>query len=229
MTPAESKPRNIKHNFSSSAEKILNFVAFPFRAFVLNPNESGKRLMCLRDERMHYVKRYCRGRTLDVGCGPWNVFCAEFLDGKGEGVDFHQYPGLEKKQVLDPPLPFPQADASFDTVTLIANVNHIPESVFDQEIKEISRVLAPGGRLLVTRIGLLVSFMTHNVVKVQSKLSDKYYDMDTERGIEDDERLTVSRKELDQTMGKYGLKLAERKRFWTQWALNELLIFEKRS
>lgn len=208
-------------------EKWLGFLSFPYRSVILNPNESKKHFMCLRDERMYYIRELCKGKVLDVGCGPDNVFIKNFYDKNGLGIDFHAYPGLEETQVVSPAVPFPLESASFDTVTLIANVNHIPTSIIEPEFTEIARVLKPGGRLLITRIGLIVSFMTHNVVKIQSKISDKYYDMDTERGMEEDERLTVSRREIRDLATKNGLKLQGIRKLWTQWALNEILIFEK--
>jgi SAM-dependent methyltransferase len=142
------------------------------------------------------------------------------------GVDVFQYPGLTADQIVDP-LHMPFADGSFDTVTLIANVNHIPQSKIRDEFLEIGRVLKPDGRLVITRIGTLVSFLTHNVVHLQSKLSSKYYDMDHERGLEDDERLSVPLAEINQLAASIGAKLQVRDRIWTQWWLNEVLVYER--
>lgn len=210
----------------SLLEKWLNFALFPFRAVIQNPNESWGPLLCLRDERMHYVKAACKGKVLDIGCGPGNVFIRKFVGDESVGVDFHAYEGLQPEQVVEK-LPFPFPNALFDTATLIANVNHIPTSIIDQEFAEIARVLKPEGRLVITRIGLLVSFLTHNVVHIQSKISSRYYDMDTDRGMEEDERLTVSHSEINALAEKHGMRFVERRPFWTQWALNEVLIFEK--
>lgn len=206
-------------------QSVLNFVAFPYRALVLNPNASADPLLCLRDERMIHVRRSVRGRVLDIGCGPENVFVSRYYPN-GLGVDVFQYPGLAPEQIVDP-VRLPFADASFDTVTLIANVNHIPQSKIRDEFREIGRVLKADGRLVITRIGTLVSFLTHNVVHLQSKLSSKYYDMDHERGLEDDERLSVPLAEINQLAASVGATLQARERIWTQWWLNEVLVYDR--
>lgn len=207
------------------ARALLNWLAFPYRAFVLNPNASAAPFLCLRDERMIHVRRHVRGRVLDVGCGPDDVFVSHY-HRDGIGVDVYRYPGLREDQIVDPlRLPFP-AD-SFDTVTLIANVNHIPASKIAAEFQELGRVLRPDGRLVITRIGPVTSFLTHNVVRLQSRLSSRYYDMDHERGVEEDERLSVPVGEIDRLAGSIGARRRVRERIWTQWWLNEVLVYER--
>ncbi len=173
------------------------------------------------------VRRFCKGHVLDIGCGPGDIFNRYFLNGNGQSVDFHDYEGLKASQVIKDPKKFPFTDANFDTVTLIANINHIPKSVFEDEIKEIGRVLKKDGELVMTRIGLVVSFLTHNWVKVQSAVSKEYYDMDSDRGMEEDERYTVSLEEIESACKKAGLTYQGTHKIWTQWALNEILIFKK--
>ncbi|MCB0322242.1 MAG: methyltransferase domain-containing protein [Bdellovibrionales bacterium] len=216
-----------KTKFASPVEQVLNFVCFPYRAFIQNPNESTRRFMCLRDERMYYVAKHCSGRTLDLGCGPDNVFVKQFMKGNGQGADVFRYPGLQDSEIIENPPYLAFDDNSFETVTLIANVNHIPTSIIATEFQEIARVLRPGGKLVVTRIGLITSVLTHTVVHIQSMLSSAYYDMDRERGVEDDERYTVSRKEIQALAEANHLHQQTVQRFWTQWWLNEVLVFEK--
>jgi SAM-dependent methyltransferase len=217
----------VKTGFASPLEKVVNFALFPYRAFILNPNHSSPRLMCLRDERMSAVRGFCVGRVLDIGCGPGDVFSRHFLDGQGIGIDVYPYEGLAPSQIVKPPLPLPFADATFDTVTLIANVNHIPRSIFREEFSEIARVLKPRGRLVMTRIGLVVSLLTHTVVKIQSKLSTAYYDMDTDRGMEEDERYSVVRSEILAVAMSAGLHHELTRSLWTQWFLNEVMVLRK--
>ncbi len=200
---------------------------FPYRAFVLNPNISKGGLICLRDERMLNVKKHCKGKVLDVGCGPDNVFVSHYLDQNSIGVDFHLYPGLKEEQIIKDPLNFPFEDKSFDTITLIANINHIPEPIFKDEITELCRMLKADGRIIVTRIGQVTSFLTHNVVHLQSMISKSYYSMDHDRGMEEDERLSVSMKELNSVFASSQMQLSIKDSLWTQWNLNEILVYER--
>lgn len=218
----------IKTRFNSSYEKLVNTLLFPYRAIIQNPNKSSASLACLRDERMINVARFCKGKVLDIGCGPGDVFNKHFLNGNGKSIDFFGYEGLQSDQIVPDPTHLPFNDGEFDTVTLIANINHIPKSVFTDEMREISRVLKPNGRLVMTRIGLIVSFMTHHVVEVQSKLSSSYYDMDNDRGMEEDERYTVSRGEIDSVCSKVGLKKESIHKIWPQWGLNEIIVYSKK-
>lgn len=213
--------------FETPKESLLNFLSFPYRAFILNPNMSSGRFFCLRDERMFYVSRHCKGRVLDIGCGPGNYFIKNFCSNESVGIDVFKYPGLDDVQIVPDMCQLPFQDCSFDTVTLIANINHIPRSIIKEEFKEISRILKPEGRLIITRIGPVISWMTHTVLKIQSMISDKYYDMDTERGMEHDERLSVPRIEIDHLCRTNELYPLLIEKFWTQWWLNEVLVFKK--
>jgi len=52
-------------------------------------------------------------------------------------------------------------DASFDTVTFIACLNHIPYRL--EALQEAHRVLRPGGRLVATMIGRLLGRVGHAI------------------------------------------------------------------
>ncbi len=215
-------------SYRSFFDRLLNFVVFPYRAFIMNPNQSTRAFVCLRDERMSSVAQYCKGKTLDVGCGPDNVFIGNFYKN-GIGVDFFKFQGLEESQIIHNPKQFPFENESFDTITLIANINHIPMSVLEDEFTEMQRILKPGGRMVITRIGLITSLLTHNVVKLQSKVSSHIHDMDSERGCCHDERYSVTKKEIIDVCARHGLVYRESHLFWTLWWLNGLLVFEKSS
>jgi SAM-dependent methyltransferase len=213
-------------SYRSVWDKVVNFIFFPYRAFIMNPNQSTSFLVCLRDERMSAVAKYCQGKTLDVGCGPDNVFISHFYKN-GVGVDFFKFQGLNDGQIISDPRKFPFADESFETITLIANINHIPMSVLEDEFKEMQRILKPGGRMVITRIGPITSVLTHNIVKLQSKITSHIHDMDSERGCCHDERYSVTKKEIKDVCGRNGLIFRESHLFWTVWCLNGLLVFEK--
>ncbi len=96
------------------------------------------------------------GRMLDYGCGD-GTFLSRVGDRASErwGVDVDpdkiakagEIPGVEVRRLLpDQPLPFP--DARFDFVSILEVIEHVADE--RGVLSELSRVLAPGGRLLLT-------------------------------------------------------------------------------
>ena len=181
-------------------------------------------LTSMRDERMWQVAQFCRGRVLDVGCGPGNVFIKSFIGPEqGIGVDFFAYDGVDNL-VEDPTnLPFP--DESFDTVTLVAVGGHIPKHLRSQEFIEFARVLKVGGRLVMTEGEPVTQLLSHKWQHFYLGLQGKV-DMDHERGMEHDEEFCMPRNELLGYLNSGALKHVLTRRF--QWGLNNLYVAEKR-
>ena len=61
-------------------------------------------------------------------------------------VDFGRFPGVVFRQTAVPPLPF--ADGEFDCVISFQVIEHIKQDA--EFVREIYRVLRPGGRFIVT-------------------------------------------------------------------------------
>jgi SAM-dependent methyltransferase len=196
---------------------MKNFLTFPFRAVTLFDDDRFG-LQSLRTERMSYVAEEVRGLCLDIGCGPGNLFIKNHMKGQGTGVDVFPYTGLSQKNIVDP-MRLPFRDRSFGTVTLIAAINHIPESKRAGEIREIYRVLRPGGRLIVTMGNPLAEIIVH---KLSGALNKE--DMDTERGMEEDESYYMTDGEIRKALSAAGFAIHSKKRFWSQWGLNHMLI-----
>lgn len=121
---------------------VWDFIGAPLR-MVLFPDEASKRfgLTSLRAERMAAVLPELRGRVLDVGAGAirWGGGCTII-------------PSSDK-------LPF--ADASFNTVTFIACINHIPER--QSALRDAHRGLKPGGGVVLTMIGRMLGDVGHKL------------------------------------------------------------------
>jgi SAM-dependent methyltransferase len=113
-----------------------------------------QRMDLLEEWRAAKVLPLINGRLLDVGCGFNNLVRAY---GSGVGVDIFPWEGVDVL-IGDPAsLPFP--DRSFDTVTIGAALNHIPNRA--AALIEIRRVLRPSGRLIVTMIGPKTGRLAH--------------------------------------------------------------------
>lgn len=206
----------------SRAGKILDTIFFPLRALFLG-EQGAWGLSSIRDERMRMVARYCQGRVLDIGCGPGNLFVSKWLAGwDAVGVDVYPYEGVEL--VVEDMTHLPFGDEEFDTVTLIAVGGHIPRHKRAAEFQEFARVLRPGGRLLMTEGEPVTQFLRHKWLQFYLGLQGRQ-DMDTCRGMAEDEEYCMPRQEIFKNLNTPPLRLVARKRF--MWGLNNLYIARK--
>jgi SAM-dependent methyltransferase len=117
------------------------------------------------------------GSLLDVGCGsfPWFLTHTDFA--RRVGIDRHvadlapqnpEYdPAVELHNVdIDHADRLPFADDSFDVVTMLAVYEHIRPERMMPLLNEIHRVLAPGGRYILTT----PSWWTEPILKTMAKL-----------------------------------------------------------
>lgn len=209
-----------------ASQLAVDFITFPVRAVM--PFKVGQLskwgLTSRAAERFDYAAREVVGRTLDVGCGPHELFVREYLGGDGLGIDVHPFEGLGDGQVVEDPTRLPFEDDSFDSATLIATMHHIPPDKRDAELAEIFRVLKPGGNLIVTKTVPLANMLVHGVTRVHARFLGKEYDMDLLREMDDDEEHYVKESELVDRMRRAGFVKITRKRLPTQWALNRLFV-----
>ncbi len=95
------------------------------------------------------------GRVLDIGCGSSPYFLSHTYFAEKHAVDqlppADGHPGIRFHQ-LDlnrrPELPFD--DGFFSVVTMLAVAEHLDPQALEQLCGESRRVLAPGGRLILT-------------------------------------------------------------------------------
>jgi ubiquinone/menaquinone biosynthesis C-methylase UbiE len=151
-------------------QSSYDLVGAPLRMALL-PDHTCEQLhlTSLRAERFAAVLSELRGRALDVGAGD-NALLKLYrahARGPGEvsaaaasvGVDVIDW-GADC--VIVPncrALPF--ADASFDTVSFVACLNHIPER--RAALAEAWRILKPGGRVVVTMISRFLGVVGHAI------------------------------------------------------------------
>ena len=96
---------------------------------------------------------------LDIGCGPGTLIGSLGGVGHSTGVDIaksqidfanHAYPAAHRTFRTIEPGPLPFDDGSFDVVTLVELIEHLEDDALAALLGEARRVLAPGGRLLVS-------------------------------------------------------------------------------
>lgn len=203
--------------------RVLDFATFPLRAFFFFHNDKWG-LSSQASERYDYVAREIQGPCLDVGCGYHNRFVTEWLGGAGQGIDVYQYAGLTTQQIVSDMSHFPFEDQSFDSVTFIANLNHVPKSLRDRELSEAHRCLRPGGNIVVTMGNPIAEFAVHKVVAFYDRFFGTHVDMDTERGMGEEESYYLLDGEIRARLRTAGFTNLKKKYFWTQWGLNHLWV-----
>lgn len=207
----------------SKQQLIKDFITFPIRAFHIFEDDKWG-LTSLASERFDYVKHEVQGYCLDVGCGRYNRFINKYLEGHGIGIDVFKYEGLTEENLVEDIKKFPFPNETFDTVTFIANINHIPPSMRDNELSEAYRCLKYGGNVLVTIANPVAGIAVHKVVRFHDIVFGTNYDMDHARGMAEGEEYYLKDKEIVSRLAKAGFINIRRKYFWTQWFLNHMFI-----
>jgi len=202
---------------------FADFIFFPLRAlFLIEKDRCG--LSSLASERFFYASQEVQGYCLDVGCGKWNRFVTEFLGGNGKGIDVYLYEGLTEEHIVEDMSHFPFDDGSFDSVTFIANINHIPEAMRDIELAEAYRCLRKGGNIIVTMGNPLAEIITHKVAWLYDKILGTRFDMDNDRGMQEDERYYLLNHEIRERLNRAGFTNIRKRYFITQWFLNHMFV-----
>lgn len=207
-------------------QKIIDCLFFPFRAVTL----FEKNWLCfssLATERFDYVIREVTGFCLDVGCGRHNRFIQEYCRGFGRGIDVFPYAGLTAEHLISDITRFPFNDAAFDTVSFIASINHVPKSARDTELREAYRVLRPGGVIVITMGNPMAEILVHKLVFIYDYLFKTHYDVDSERGMGEEEEYYLTDREIISRLQAAGFTGITKHYFGTQWLLNHLFVGRK--
>jgi SAM-dependent methyltransferase len=164
----------------------------------------------LENKRNDVVKSHVKGRLLDVGCG-YNVLVKSY--GDGIGVDVYPWPGVDRVIENAAELPFP--DASFDTISFVACLNHIPNR--KEALAEAARVVKPEGRVLATMIPPTISRIWHRVIL--------QHDADqTERGMKEGEVWGLTTQQIVSIASEAGLAMEKVVPF--ELGLNHLYVMK---
>lgn len=147
--------------------------AFPLLCLLSAERSLRLGLTPIDQERMLFALKHIEGKVLDIGCGDNMIVRAH---GNGVGVDV--FPWDHVDHVVGDTAHLPFSDEEFDSVTIIAALNHIPNRT--EVLREARRVLKSGGKIILTMINPVVSVITHKV--------RYHYDPDqSERGMQEGE------------------------------------------
>jgi SAM-dependent methyltransferase len=210
----------------SAIQKIIDFILFPLRSVTLFQDDKWG-LSSLASERYYYVAKHVKGFCLDVGCGRFNRFVAEFLNGNGKGIDVFAYEGLTKEQIVEDMSRFPFENNQFESMTFIANINHIPKHLRPAELAEAFRCLKSKGNIIVTMGNPLAEIVVHKIVWFYDKFFGTNVDVDGERGMEEDEEYYLLDAEIIRLLKQAGFTNIKKEYFITQWFLNHLITAQK--
>jgi len=114
----------------------------------------GRRSLFLRVLERQFPPAARPIQLLDFGCGTGAFLehlerfgSVSAVDADPSAVEFCHSRGRSEVQLVPPGAPLPFADATFDLVTTLDVIEHIGDDV--GALRELHRVLRPGGRLLV--------------------------------------------------------------------------------
>ncbi len=213
-------------SYKGNLHKFLNFLTFPYRSVIMNPYLSGKFLISLRDERFYYVSKITRGRTLDVGCGPFNTFINTYGSKESEGVDFFSYKGLSEENILFESHGKKFSPHSFETITYIASINYIRKDMLTESLHTSVGLLVDNGYIIITKTGFIIGFLSHLADATAVALRFKK-GFSLKHVMSEGERHSVSTKEIRLILEQKGMTKQRTQYYWTQWFLNKSLIFKK--
>lgn len=172
----------------------------------------GDRIVAwLAARRLDATKRHVRGRLLDFGCGDNRLVRAH---GNGVGVDVVQWGSVDL--VVENTGRLPLEDASFDTISFVACLNHIPNR--EEVLDEAHRLLVADGRVVATMIPPRLSAFWHWVIRP--------WDPDQHgRHLHEGEVWGISNAEMRRLFERHGFTVERHERF--DFGLNNLFVARK--
>ena len=167
--------------------------------------ENSCGLKILEAIRINKVLPMVKGNLLDIGCGCNNLVknYKKIYGGKGIGVDVYPWPEVD--EVVKDSSKLKYLNDTFDTVSFLANLNHIPYR--KGVLKEAYRLLKPGGLLIITMISSRVGDFWH---KFPEKL---WGERGKGRSFKEGEQGGLDHSEITKLVKEAGFVLKKRERF----------------
>ena len=95
-----------------------------------------------------------------------------------------------------------------------------------REFKEFYRVLKNGGRFIMDEGEPITQYIQHQLVWFFDKIFKTKLDVDSERGMEEDEQYCMPKKEIISLIKESNMELIKIEYF--QWSLKKVFVAEKR-
>lgn len=169
----------------------------------------GKFLM---NWRIRTVLPYIHGHLLDIGCGTNNL--VKSYRREGIGVDVYQWSDVDL--MVDNTAKLPFDSDTFDTVTIIAALNHIPNRC--EVLAEAYRILRRTGVIIITMIPPRISRIWHFLRKP--------WDVDqNEREMKPGELYGLTAKEVRRLLSEAGFDILFEKTFML--GINRMTVAKK--
>ena len=197
-------------------QTIKDRLCFPLLVFLSSEHARALSLTPIDEERVAIALGRCRGSLLDIGCGT-NELARRYRSRQGTAIGVDVYPWAGADVVCDTTqLPF--SDTRFDTVSMLACLNHISPSRRDWVLQEARRVLKDEGQLVVTMINPVVGFFAHTI-------RHRYDPDQLERGMGEEEENGLWKKEVERLLAGNGFRIIQTIPF--VFGLNHLYIAQK--
>jgi ubiquinone/menaquinone biosynthesis C-methylase UbiE len=165
----------------------------------------GRKLL---EKRINIVLPLISGKLLDIGCG-YNKLVRRY--GNGIGVDVFDWGDVD--YVVEDTSNLPFENSEFDTITIVAALNHIPNR--ENVLKECNRLLQPKGKLIIT-------MLTPGVSRIWHKLRKRWDEDQHLRGMKENEVYGLTKSQMKELLFNAGFEIVKIKRFML--GLNSLYI-----
>jgi SAM-dependent methyltransferase len=193
--------------------KMINTLLLPLRLICSHEFVNKLGLRSIRDERCDKVMENCSGRLLDIGCG--NNQLVKKYGNDSIGIDVYDFGG--DAVIVEDTSKLPFADGSFDAISFVASINHIPNR--GDVLKESYRVLSANGKVVATMLSPTIGAIRHKLA---------WWDEDQgDRGIKDGEKPGLSYDDIVSLFEHAGFRLVKRQKLICR--LNNLYVFEKKA
>src|SRR5579859_7748877 len=137
-------------------QAVRDFMWAPLRLTLLSDQQCARLgLTSINQQRIDFALQHCQGHLLDIGAGDNQL--VKRYPGPGIGVDVFDW--KSGAMILEDTSKLPFADGTFDTVSFLACLNHIPNR--EAVIRDARRVLKDGGRMVATMINPVISWVGH--------------------------------------------------------------------